>query len=129
MGGAYEDASQHETQTNVLRLCPSETSGFQIQTTRKDGDVMNHNTIIGLAGSVLAASQLAIGSEIAVVGWNAEANFNGANPTAIAERMAFITDCDLWGFAEVNRGIPYRPSTGDSPGTSDDFVKEPIDLL
>ena len=36
-----------------------------------------------------------------VVSWNAEANFNGADPTVIAERMASFEGVDVWGFCEV----------------------------
>ncbi len=38
---------------------------------------------------------------LSIVGWNAEANFNGADPTVIAERMAFMEGVDIWGFCEV----------------------------
>lgn len=50
---------------------------------------------------VLATGSPATAEKLRFVGWNAEANFNGADPTVIAERMAFIPDVDVWGFCEV----------------------------
>jgi len=51
---------------------------------------------------VVAFSYVSAAAEsLRFVGWNAEANFNGADPTVIAERMAFMPDVDVWGFCEV----------------------------
>lgn len=52
---------------------------------------------------LLAAVQsvFAADHELHVMGWNAQSGFSGANPTVIAERMAFIGGCDPWGSCEV----------------------------
>ena len=58
-----------------------------------------------LLGCVVVAALLAVpplaGQTLKVIGWNAESNFNGADPTVVATRMAYVEGCDIWGMCEV----------------------------
>lgn len=66
------------------------------------GTAIRTRWVLGcVAFAVMLAVPAPADLTLKIIGWNAEANFNGADPTVVATRMAYVEGCDIWGLCEV----------------------------